>query len=409
MSKYSSCPYRDLTWKVVSFQRALLAAVLTLLLIPQDCRAQVTVIQATKLFATTTTQSNGLAYDGAADHLYIAEPATSTAPPKLWVYDLDGFLVIGDIDLPGSGSQRQLGLHVLRAPANVGGETFAAGTLLFLRGGSNLVETTLYALDKSTGLPFASTVLATGLETPTGCEVLNRRGTGLGYATQSNLFLSADPVCGVIGEVSDGMVTGFFERGVSGSQSVGDVKEHPLTGHLWVGGPAPGADNPVQLTEHADSGVLLQEFEVIDEQNPEQAVVIARIAFDTDGQRLWLLTTDGDVYQVSGSVTAVDLSGGHDDLARPRVPFNLKAVPNPFNPRTRIQFELASAGTVQLEIFDLRGRPVWSQPARHHAAGLHTVEWNGSSLAGNTVPSGTYFVRISGDHQQEMGKIALLR
>ncbi len=68
--------------------------------------------------------------------------------------------------------------------------------------------------------------------------------------------------------------------------------------------------------------------------------------------------------------------------------------PNPFNPETRIHFELAEGAEVTLELFDLNGRALGKiLQARMHA-GKHAVRWNGKEESGRQVDSGVYLYRL---------------
>ena len=69
--------------------------------------------------------------------------------------------------------------------------------------------------------------------------------------------------------------------------------------------------------------------------------------------------------------------------------------PNPFNPTTVIRFSLPTSGVVSLKVYDVRGALVKTLVNnRVVAAGVHTVPWNGTDEAGNTVPSGVYLCRL---------------
>ena len=64
--------------------------------------------------------------------------------------------------------------------------------------------------------------------------------------------------------------------------------------------------------------------------------------------------------------------------------------PNPFNPATRIQFDLPERAQVTLQVIDILGRKVIELPAQVFEAGAnHTVELNAIHLA-----SGTYLYRM---------------
>jgi len=78
--------------------------------------------------------------------------------------------------------------------------------------------------------------------------------------------------------------------------------------------------------------------------------------------------------------------------------------PNPFNPRTTIAFDLPAAGNVRLAVYDLLGRHVRTLVDAAHAAGPHTVEFDGRDLA-----SGTYFYRLEGDGFVRTMKMQLVK
>lgn len=68
--------------------------------------------------------------------------------------------------------------------------------------------------------------------------------------------------------------------------------------------------------------------------------------------------------------------------------------PNPFNPRTTIRYDLPQAGTVELGIFDPRGRRVRTLLAGAMSAGAHEVAWDGCDARGRASASGTYILRL---------------
>lgn len=71
------------------------------------------------------------------------------------------------------------------------------------------------------------------------------------------------------------------------------------------------------------------------------------------------------------------------------------AMPNPFNPRTVIAFDVpVGGGTVDVRIYDVTGRLVCTLQSGHLGAGRHQVVWDGDDLAGRRVASGTYFCRM---------------
>ncbi|HVZ41076.1 MAG TPA: LamG-like jellyroll fold domain-containing protein [Candidatus Kapabacteria bacterium] len=65
--------------------------------------------------------------------------------------------------------------------------------------------------------------------------------------------------------------------------------------------------------------------------------------------------------------------------------------PNPANTGFTVGFTVRQAAMVEVEVYDLLGRPVLRQPATMLEAGMHQVPMNAAGL-----PGGTYFVRVRG-------------
>jgi hypothetical protein len=75
----------------------------------------------------------------------------------------------------------------------------------------------------------------------------------------------------------------------------------------------------------------------------------------------------------------------------------------------RIRYRVARAGTpVQLSIYDVRGRCVWSLPRTLHAAGDYTRAWDRRDRAGTSVARGMYFVELESGSIAQRRKIALV-
>jgi flagellar hook assembly protein FlgD len=84
-------------------------------------------------------------------------------------------------------------------------------------------------------------------------------------------------------------------------------------------------------------------------------------------------------------------------VADPQLPPHLLSAsncPNPFNPATRISYELPGAASVSLRIFDLEGRLVATLVDGWRDAGPQNCLWNGCDDAGRPVGSGVYVYRI---------------
>ncbi len=78
--------------------------------------------------------------------------------------------------------------------------------------------------------------------------------------------------------------------------------------------------------------------------------------------------------------------------------------PNPFNPSTRVTFQLAQAGPVRLEVYNLLGARVASLVDEALPAGEHALRFDAGKLA-----SGVYFLQLRQNGEVETRKLLLLR
>ncbi len=80
------------------------------------------------------------------------------------------------------------------------------------------------------------------------------------------------------------------------------------------------------------------------------------------------------------------------------------AVPNPFNPVTRIHYILPNEAYVRLTVYDVTGKVVDHLVAHVQPAGEHVAAWDAG-----TYPSGIYFYRLEVGRFSETRKLILLK
>jgi len=83
--------------------------------------------------------------------------------------------------------------------------------------------------------------------------------------------------------------------------------------------------------------------------------------------------------------------------------------PNPFNPITRIRYDLPEPVDVYLDVYNILGRHVITLFNDYQEAGQYSVVWNSRDKLGISVSSGVYFVRISAGIHIRSHKILLLK
>lgn len=79
-------------------------------------------------------------------------------------------------------------------------------------------------------------------------------------------------------------------------------------------------------------------------------------------------------------------------------------IPNPFNPKSLIKYEIAKSGIVKLVIYDVLGREISTLVNKEIQPGIYEAEWDGSNY-----PSGVYFYRIFTEGFTETKKMILLK
>jgi hypothetical protein len=101
--------------------------------------------------------------------------------------------------------------------------------------------------------------------------------------------------------------------------------------------------------------------------------------------------------------------GPGDAEGAARAPVLLPASPNPFNPTTKIVFELPFESDVRLRICNTAGQVVRTLVEGREAAGPHTVSWDGRSDAGEELASGVYLSELRACGRVCREKLTLLK
>ena len=117
------------------------------------------------------------------------------------------------------------------------------------------------------------------------------------------------------------------------------------------------------------------------------------------------LASTSSIRVISGIVSSI--SGEVDALPQN---FNLhQNSPNPFNPRTRIRYDIAKSDFVIGKVFNSRGQEIKTLVNQWQQAGSQVVEWDGTDNNNRTVSSGIYFYLFQTSDQQAARKMILLQ
>lgn len=83
--------------------------------------------------------------------------------------------------------------------------------------------------------------------------------------------------------------------------------------------------------------------------------------------------------------------------------------PNPFNPITKIQYNLPQVSDVRLCILNIQGKLVEELVNETQDAGFYTVKWNGKKSNAGSLPSGIYLYRLQTEYFSDIKKMFFIK
>ena len=83
--------------------------------------------------------------------------------------------------------------------------------------------------------------------------------------------------------------------------------------------------------------------------------------------------------------------------------------PNPFNPTTTIEFSIPEDGMISMDIYNVMGQKIKTLYSGHQNAGRHSLSWDATNAAGESVAAGVYIYALSGVNTQVTNKMVLIK
>lgn len=146
-------------------------------------------------------------------------------------------------------------------------------------------------------------------------------------------------------------------------------------------------------------------------RNPYDGIVFMDLpAFPVDGNSGDPLPVVPGAYFGSGYWDDVSVRALQENYIDPgKNSRDVRIVPNPFNPATTIRMQLDAAASLDVVVFDLRGRRVRALHSGIHPAGPVELRWNGRDETGREVSSGVYMVRVTTPEISRVVRAVLVR
>jgi hypothetical protein len=146
-----------------------------------------------------------------------------------------------------------------------------------------------------------------------------------------------------------------------------------------------------------ESGYGLNHIENIDVANPTVAAYwgsINPLSYDA-----WNYDTNEPSDEVS-----VDLDAGLPDEFK-----LLGNFPNPFNPVTKLRFDIDDRSNVIVTIYNILGNEITTIQNGEMNPGRYSLTWNATNDQGKSMPTGMYLYKVTSDNRVLKGKMLLLK
>jgi hypothetical protein len=159
--------------------------------------------------------------------------------------------------------------------------------------------------------------------------------------------------------------------------------------------------NPPSWLKLQSQKIMLKDIPAAQSKDAEFKFSVERSAPVGEEQKMSVLikTIDGQMWtkEIAFTVSAPKEFHLYDNF------------PNPFNPTTKIAFELPAVSKVKLVIYDALGREVRTLTDEEHPAGYIELTWDGRNDGGIAVSSGVYFYRVMAAERNTVKKMMLMR
>ncbi|HDL04573.1 MAG: hypothetical protein DRP46_07990 [Candidatus Zixiibacteriota bacterium] len=167
---------------------------------------------------------------------------------------------------------------------------------------------------------------------------------------------------------------------------------------------APGSGTIANLVFSVEDSWDMETIDVVpvELENPNHSLMFVYTEnVDGSAHSLSMTPEFQGVSFVPSEVAGTELLPGEFSLAQ--------NAPNPFNPQTRIDYDIPKATNVRLEIYNVLGQHVKTLVDEFQEPGSKSVIWDGRDNSGSTVASGIYFYRMDAGEFSLTRKMMMLK
>ena len=152
----------------------------------------------------------------------------------------------------------------------------------------------------------------------------------------------------------------------------------------------------IDVKEHGDDNTVASFDAPLNSYGGRSGIVVASGFLNPTEQdstfTLFLTAPDGETLQLAPVKT--DLSLKDEKSITVNDIYSILNYPNPFNPITSINYNLAKGSNIEIVIYDILGNVVKEVYSGFQTPGRKSINWNATNFKGETVSSGIYFYEI---------------
>jgi phosphatidylserine/phosphatidylglycerophosphate/cardiolipin synthase-like enzyme len=188
-----------------------------------------------------------------------------------------------------------------------------------------------------------------------------------------------------------------------------------------------GVGSLVDVWQDKEKGLLHHKYMIMDSDNPvsDPVVVTGSMNWSNNAENvndenlliihspeianLYLQEFSARYHTAGGKASFPSQIKNDGDTRSPGKMMLYPNFPNPFNASTVIRYALVKRGTIQMTVYDVRGRSIKELCYRHQDPGSYRLCWDGKDRTGSDLPSGVYLIQMTSQEEVVNRKAVLLR